>query len=62
MKNDIPDGFESLLGGFWCPDSTKPIIPQKWMTTEQLLKCIEHNARIIAKQKEAENETKKTHA
>ena len=48
MKYDLPEGFEELLGGFGAlPD--KPMIPRKGMTTEQLIKCMEHNAKLIKK-------------
>ncbi len=57
MKFDLPEGFEELLGGFGgLPDYTKPIMPKKWMTIEQLIKCSEHNAKVaneIAKKKTA---------
>lgn len=52
MKPDIPEGWEKLFGsfdGFGVNESLpdKPMIPHKCMTTAQLLKCMEHNARII---------------
>lgn len=46
MKYDMPEGFEELFGCFNASPN-KPMIPRKGMTTEQLIKCMEHNARII---------------
>lgn len=49
---DIPEGFEALFRGF--QDAQKPIIPRNGMTTEELIRCSEHNARLIgAKSKQS---------
>jgi hypothetical protein len=44
---DIPDGFESLFRNL--KDSNKPIMPTKSMTIDELIRCAEHNAKLIEK-------------
>lgn len=49
MKSDIPDFLDILLDRFGkSPDN--PMIPRKGMTTYQLIKCMEHNAKLIKKE------------
>jgi hypothetical protein len=55
MKYDLPEGFEELLGGFGAlPDKAKK--PHAGMTTEELIRNMEHNAKVaneIAKNKDS---------
>ena len=45
---DIPKGFESLFG---VPSGT-PETPKKSMTTEQLIKTMKHNSKLIREKNE----------
>lgn len=52
---DLPEGFEELLGGFGGL-SYKARKPNAGMTTEELIRNMEHNAKVaneIAKKKTA---------
>ena len=46
MKHDLPPGFDALFDKFQKPPD-KPEAPKKGMTTEELIRNMEHNARLI---------------
>ncbi len=48
MKYDMPSGFEELFKELRKPQN-EPEKPKSGMTTEELIRNMEHNARLVEK-------------
>ncbi len=64
MNPDIPEGFEKLFGSFggfggFESIENKPMVPRVGMTTEELIRCAEHNARLINNRSQKVNKDEK---